>query len=536
MKPMNDLVAEAERMQPVFRPGQNCWRVSHVEKAAFLVDGDEFFRWLDAALRMARRRIFIIGWDFDPDIRLRPLDPSCPTLGELLRKQVEDNPELEVRILIWAIGPILSGRQLKLFRGPRWAAHPRISLSFDLKHPIRASHHQKIVIVDEALAFVGGMDLTAGRWDTSQHRAHWPERTKPNGRPYYPVHDVQMMMSGPAATDLSELARRRWRRGTGEDLSPLDEVRPLWVEGRRADIAQCSLAIARTQPGLIGFQSSKREAIRLTHDALMMAKRHIYIEAQYLASIAVGERLAGLLERPTGPEIVIVVTQSSRGAIEHYVLGHNRNRVVRRLKAADRYGRLRVMYAVVPDEEGNDYEVLVHSKILIADDAFARVGSSNLNNRSEGLDTECDVALWSAIDEHRAAITAFRNRLLSEHLDCSSEDLAVAIEAEGGSLVRALDRLNIRPRGLRPYSLKPRNGKPSMILGTSIIDPAEPFWPLGRWSRRLRSGAAKLFGRLLPGLLGRQVTQDVFADQEGRQPDCDRHEEVDDAEGHHRSQ
>src|SRR5690606_26007336 len=180
----------------IFVPGRNAWRVETADALAFLVDGENYFRTLDRALRAARRSIRVIGWDFNPDIRLRPREGG-ETLGALLHRLAEETPELEIHILIWALGPIYSGHSLKLFRQNGWPRHPRIHLRFDTRHALRGSHHQKMVTVDDAVAFVGGIDLTAGRWDTSEHPAHSPERVKPGGETYGPVHDVQTMLSGP---------------------------------------------------------------------------------------------------------------------------------------------------------------------------------------------------------------------------------------------------------------------------------------------------------------------------------------------------
>ncbi len=47
---------------------------------------------------------------------------------------------------------------------------------------------------------------------------------------------------------------------------------------------------------------------------------------------------------------------------------------------------------------------MVHSKVMIVDDGFLRVGSANLNNRSMGADTECDLAFEASCDEHREFI------------------------------------------------------------------------------------------------------------------------------------
>ena len=94
-------------------------------------------------------------------------------------------------------------------------SHRRVHFRFDDQHPLGGSHHQKVVVIDDRLAFVGGTDLTGHRWDTSEHRIDEPLRTTLTGKPYPPYHEVEAMVEGPIAADLGELARERWnRRGT----------------------------------------------------------------------------------------------------------------------------------------------------------------------------------------------------------------------------------------------------------------------------------------------------------------------------------
>lgn len=475
----------------ILLPGHNTWRIEKADALAFLIDGEEYFRALDRTLRTARRSIRIVGWDFNPDISLRPQEDG-ETLGDLLMGLVEKTPELDIHILVWAMGPVYSGKSLKLFRRNGWS-HPRIHLHFDWRHAVRGSHHQKIVTVDDAVAFVGGIDLTAARWDTGAHPVRCPHRTRPNGKAYGPVHDVQTMFCGAAARAAADLARWRWKKAVGEKVPPVAALPAEWPEELAPHMEGCRAAIARAVPALPGLDE-RQETIQLTHDAIAAARSHIYIETQYLASFEVGEALARRLREPDGPCIAILVTSSSRGVLEQFVMAHNRNRLIRRLKKADRFGRLRVMYAVVPDAEGEECEVLIHSKVLIVDDTLVRVGSSNLNNRSEGLDMECDVAVEARNAEERRAIAALRDRLLGEHLDVSPKVVAAA--TRHGSLVAAIDRLNRRPRGLRSFAVDPDGGT-SPLLGTALLDPKRPFRPLQKAREIVTSAVA----RLMPGAL-----------------------------------
>src|SRR5690606_28770237 len=133
-------------------------------------------------------------------------------------------------------------------------------------------------------------------------------------------------------------------------------------------------------------------------------RRHIYIESQYFAFFGLAHIIEQHLQSPDGPEIVTIVTRASHGLVEKIMMGYNRDRLIRRLKRADRYNRLRVMYPVVPDGEDGEQDVLIHSKLLIIDDRFLRLGSSNLNNRSEGLDTEADIAVEAKAEDCSRAI------------------------------------------------------------------------------------------------------------------------------------
>ena len=134
----------------------------------------------------AERRIMLIGWDFDARIRGGPAgDPE--KLGDFILWLVKRRPELEVYLLRWDMGAMRT-----LFRGTtiftlmRWMAHKRIHTRLDGAHPAGASHHQKIVVIDDCFAFCGGIDMTSDRWDTREHRDNEPRRRSPDGKPYGP--------------------------------------------------------------------------------------------------------------------------------------------------------------------------------------------------------------------------------------------------------------------------------------------------------------------------------------------------------------
>jgi phosphatidylserine/phosphatidylglycerophosphate/cardiolipin synthase-like enzyme len=150
------------------------------------------------------------------------------------------------------------------------------------------------------------------------------------------------------------------------------------------------------------------------------------------------------------------------------------------------------MYAVVPDKQGGEKELVIHSKLLIVDDHFIRIGSSNLNNRSEGLDTECDLAIEASTNAHRLAISTLRYRLLAEHLETTPETVRET-ERSLRSLNSAVDALNVGKRGLRHFAIDVSKGETSPLTGTTLVDPRRPYWPLQKLRLRVGRLAAAIF-------------------------------------------
>jgi phosphatidylserine/phosphatidylglycerophosphate/cardiolipin synthase-like enzyme len=462
----------------LFQPGRTCWCVARAERVAVMIDSAEYFARLEDALRHAQASILIVGWDFDGRIRLRHDAPpeESPALGPLLRDLAARRPELEVRVLVWSVATVHGpGATLPLLFGAEWEAHPRVEVRLDAHHPLYAAHHQKLVCIDDRIAFAGGIDLTVGRWDTTAHAAGDPLRTDPDGELYPPVHDLQMAVDGEAAARLGDLARERWRAATGEVLAPVRGAGPIWPRDLVPLLTDAPVAIARTMP-LQGREPSVEEAAALTAAALAAARSTIYLEAQYLTANFVADALAAHLAAPEGPEIVVVLTRRSHNFTERVAMGTPRDRVLRRLRAADRFGRLLAAYPVVPGPEGagsGDCEIEVHAKLVIVDDTFLRIGSSNLNNRSVALDTECDLAVEARNPEERRAIRALRDRLVAEHLGVAPAVMAEAIARDG--LLAAIRRHQGGPRSLRVCEVPEEEGLLDPLVSSELLDPERPF-------------------------------------------------------------
>ncbi|HZR85087.1 MAG TPA: phospholipase D-like domain-containing protein [Candidatus Binatia bacterium] len=461
----------------VARPGRNCWRVEPARRVAFLVDGADYFRVFAAAAERARRSIRILGWDLNTNVRLRRSggDPDAgPGLARFLDDVAERNPDLRIDILSWDFAAIYAfERELFTTLRFRYRTGERVRLELDAEHPVGASHHQKVVVIDDAIAFVGGLDLTINRWDTREHRPDDRLRAD-GGTPYSPFHDVQIAVDGAAARALGDLVRWRWQRATGEVLDPADGDGDPWPDELVPDVRDVHVAIARTQPAMEG-QAEIREIERLFLDSIAAARRSIFIENQYLTSAVVGDALAARLEESDGPDVVIVGPWTCSGWLEEATMGVLRGRLVARLRAADRHGRLRLFYPTV----GGDRRIAVnvHSKVMIVDDVLVRVGSANLSNRSMGLDTECDVAIDADADARaRDAIARFRSSLLGEHLGVPADAVDAAV-VRTGSLARAVDELRAAggDRTLVPFEEPAVPWLDGVVPDTTLIDPDRPL-------------------------------------------------------------
>ena len=289
-------------------PGRNVWRVERAHRARLLVDAAEYFGILRQAMCCAEHSVIIVGWDIDSRTRLvgtdgKAADGLPETLGEFLTALARKKPNLSVKLLLWDYAMFYATeRELLPAVSLRWNTPANIDLCLDDHVPLGGSHHQKIVVIDDSLAFSGGLDLTVRRWDTRDHAPKNDARVDPGGKPYTPFHDVQMMVDGPAAAALGELARHRWKLAACEMLAPPSSPVPdLWPDGVAPHFSDVSLGIARTEPAFDGGEEV-REVETLFIDLIASAERWIYIENQFLTCIPIAGALAKRLREVPGLE------------------------------------------------------------------------------------------------------------------------------------------------------------------------------------------------------------------------------------------
>jgi phospholipase D1/2 len=465
-------------------PSRNCWRIARAHRAALIVDGCDYFRLVRQAMLKAQRQIMLVGWDLDTRIALdEPGGKGDPPvhLGPFLSWLVRNRPELDIYILAWgAMAYKVLGRGSTLARMAAWRASRGIEFRLDSAHPRQASHHQKIAVIDDSMAFCGGIDITADRWDRRAHLDDDPGRRRPTThRRYGPWHDATMAVDGAAALALGDLARLRWEAATGKRLTSIGGGGDAWPNELEPQFDDVEIAIARTRARHGGL-SEVREIEALFCDLIAGARRHVYIETQYFASRVVAQAVGRRLGEPDGPEFVVINPKTGAGWLDESVMGPARAELVEALERRDRYGRFRIY---TPVTEGGE-DIYVHAKIMIVDDDVLRVGSANLNNRSMGLDSECDLMIDSRLPGNRAAgpvIARLRADLLAEHLAVEPAEVAACF-GETGSLIAAVERLRGRTgRTLLPFRPPEFSAALTAVAKKELLDPEgpdQPFEPL----------------------------------------------------------
>jgi phosphatidylserine/phosphatidylglycerophosphate/cardiolipin synthase-like enzyme/uncharacterized membrane protein YdjX (TVP38/TMEM64 family) len=437
----------------ILKEGKNCWRKAYTGRLASLIDGAAYFEAMASAVEQAKKSVYIAAWDIDSHVDLLRRgsgNHGSNRLGDFLNSIVKKRNDLNAYILAWDF-PMLYIREREWLPivNMSWKTHRRIHFELDDQHPMGGSQHQKIVVIDDAVAFCGGIDLTRNRWDTPQHLLDDPRRKDSDGKTYPPFHDVQMIVDGKAAKALGELFRDRWKWATGKTLAPIDEAEAIWPSDLSPCLTDTHIGIVRTLPAFKTRQEV-RETEKLYCDAIDAASESIYIENQYLSSVAVANSIKKSLQHEKGPEIVLVLPKKSSGWLEQSTMDAIRAKILTRLYQADHTDRLRVLYPALADGETPLY---VHSKNMVVDHRLAVVGSANLSNRSMGLDSECSLALESENNDGISkAVTGFRNKLIAEHLDSSSEAVRQAVASER-SLIRAIESLNGSDRSLLRLTL-----------------------------------------------------------------------------------
>src|SRR4051812_2288992 len=339
-----------------------------------LVDGAEVLPAIAEAIRGARRSVRVAGGSVSALVGLGRGEPRV-VLRELRADAVRRG--VDVRVLLWA------GAPLKAFTPSRAAVREAcaelgrgtgIRVAVDARERLLHCHHEKLVVVDDDVAFVGGVDLTdlgGDRWDTSRHPAR--------GRLGW--HDVGTRLRGPVVADVAEHLDLRWTAVTGESLPPVPVPGPA---------GGTTVQLLRTIPekvyeqipdGAFGILEAYLRALR-------SARELVYLESQFFWLPEVVDLLAGKLRHPPSERFRLVVLLPSKPNN-----GQDDTRgMLAQLADADPEGRHHLATTVDARTDTTVDQLYVHAKVAVVDDRWLTIGSANLNAHSFFNDTEVNVA------------------------------------------------------------------------------------------------------------------------------------------------
>jgi phosphatidylserine/phosphatidylglycerophosphate/cardiolipin synthase-like enzyme len=380
-----------------FEPSRRLWadgeppprRGNGVE---ILIDGASFLPRLAEELVRAESHVHIAGWYVSTELALVREGRRVVLLDQL----AELARTIDVRVLLWA------GAPLPLFRPSRSDVRDiaerlrgvGVSVGLDAKERPLHCHHEKLVVVDDRVASVGGIDLTTfsgDRYDSSEHPR----------RPSLGWHDAAAFVRGPVVADVAKHFRFRWREVTGEELASPAAPDPA---------GEHELQLVQTIPEKV-YESRPRGEFRILEAyvrALRSAERLVYLESQFLWSPELVQILAEKLRRPPSEEFRVVVVLPSRPDS-----GNDDSRGQVGVLAAADGGAGRFLACALYARDGARAEpIYVHAKIGIVDDRWLTLGSANLNEHSLFNDTEVNLV---SCEPDLARGT--RERLWAEHLE-----------------------------------------------------------------------------------------------------------------------
>lgn len=376
-----------------------------------LIDGDAFLGAVHKALTHAGSYVFITGWCLTPYLPLRRQTPEDLVNTRLLDVLAAAAQRLPVRVLLWGGAPALIHPTRRTMNEVAAVVNQRggdLVCSLDTTARRTHCHHQKSIVVDGQLAFVGGMDLTtfAGdRWDRPEHAlragVNW--------------HDVALQLEGEAVADVEKNFRQRWEAVTG---SPAPQGKAPAV-----DLSfQTPVQVARTIPhkryrfapdGEFGLHHAYLHAIRA-------ARELIYLETQYLWSPEIVDALAELISQREPASFRVLLVLPARATSGKWDNDQHVQRL-RKIDAGRGIFEAYSLYSSGPTTGDSAFRyrpIYVHAKVAIIDDEWLTVGSANLNNRGLVTDSELNLVV-----REPAVARSLRIDLWSEHLGMPRDEV-----------------------------------------------------------------------------------------------------------------
>ncbi|MBI3557044.1 MAG: hypothetical protein HY074_12340, partial [Deltaproteobacteria bacterium] len=372
-------------------------------------------------LERAHSHAIFVGWQIDSRIHLSTRRRE--EFRALVVRLCQQKPDFNIYFLMWDYAYFYAFEREAL-QGWVWdSIHERVHFVFDNRHPYGGSHHEKLVVVDGETAFVGGVDICGDRWDSPEHLYEDGRRSLQHDQEsHLPYHDLIVEVRGEVAADIAEHVGERWR---GLSDVPFPVPRRLPPGGYPLLISRTRARLEVQRPLLV------RETEILFRELIRLAQRQLIIENQYYWSGTINDELIAVMRarRGTGFRMLLVVPSAQGGSFAFRMMGAVQTRLLDQLQQEAKETGTRLVFGCPFTLASNQREkrVYVHSKVLIVDDRYLAIGSSNFNNRGFRLDSELTLTLVGETPELRDEISEHGKRVVCHW------GQAAAADFEGGA-------------------------------------------------------------------------------------------------------
>ncbi|KAF5389183.1 hypothetical protein D9757_003438 [Collybiopsis confluens] len=320
--------------------------------AQWLVDGRDYFWNLSRAILMARETIYIHDWWLSPELQLRRPNKGRYRLDKLLAAKAKEGVKIFI-ILYQEVSSRTTPTDSNYSKSRLTALHPNIMVQRSPSHfqtgTFYWAHHEKLAVIDQAIAFMGGLDLCFGRWDSPQHvliddpepgqPQIWPGKDYSNGRvsdffelnkpeedmydrgriPRMPWHDVGLQVVGQPARDLARHFVQRWNYLLR--IKNHSKVMPFLLppsEFKPGELTQmgltgtCEMQICRSAgPWSLGTPTRIEHSIQNAYlKAIQMSEHFVYFENQFFITSTVANDVK--IENKIGDALVHRIVRAHR--------------------------------------------------------------------------------------------------------------------------------------------------------------------------------------------------------------------------------
>eukprot|EP01080_Neovahlkampfia_damariscottae_P006568 gene6568-10731_t len=410
----------------------------------FFISGKNYFEDLSTSLKLAKSEIFICGWMISPHLYFTR-DENKQTFGEILEEVAKKN--VKIRILIWAdpqasflidLGSSYVEQYLSKL-------HENIMVIRDPKYTVWSfwSHHQKSIIIDQEIAYVGGVDIAYNRYENPDTYPLFDHEKKEffgmdyvnpmldmrnlgdnledyidrKKIPRMPWQDIAMKVVGLAARDVSKNFIQRWNLANRSGKFPLLLKSTQKINQSKLKYENCKVQVLRSaSKWSFGLEIPERSIYEAHIELIENSEHYIYIENQFFISSssdsqvnpqnrivsALISRLRRAIEKKKKFKLIVMLplqpatpTMDTSTQIiiywQYTTIFRGDNSIFSILQKdfpkvnLDDY----IFFCSMRNygyPSGSDLPVTemiyIHTKMLIVDDKYALIGSANLNDRS----------------------------------------------------------------------------------------------------------------------------------------------------------